>query len=49
MSMPVRALAADYGSRSGANVTVVSRHRRRRAKRVEAGEAFDLVTGTPPC
>ncbi|MBA2587690.1 MAG: substrate-binding domain-containing protein [Alphaproteobacteria bacterium] len=46
MSMPVRALAADYGKRSGAQVTVVSDTAGGVQKRIEAGEAFDLVIGT---
>jgi molybdate transport system substrate-binding protein len=46
MSMPVRALAADYGARTGAQVTVVSDTAGGVQKRVEAGEAFDLVIGT---
>jgi molybdate transport system substrate-binding protein len=46
MSMPVRALAADYGRRSGTTVTVVSDTAGGVQKRIEAGEAFDLVIGT---
>jgi molybdate transport system substrate-binding protein len=46
MSMPVRQLAADFGSRSGSNVTVVSDTAGGVQKRMEAGEAFDLVIGT---
>jgi molybdate transport system substrate-binding protein len=46
MSMPVRALAADYGSRTGNAVTVVSDTAGGVQKRMEAGEAFDLVIGT---
>jgi len=46
MSMPVRALAADFGSRTGTNVTVVSDTAGAVQKRMEAGEAFDLVIGT---
>ena len=46
MSMPVRALAADFGSRTGDNVTVVSDTAGGVQKRVEAGETFDLVIGT---
>jgi molybdate transport system substrate-binding protein len=46
MSMPVRALAADFGNRTGANVTVVSDTAGGVQKRMEAGETFDLVIGT---
>jgi molybdate transport system substrate-binding protein len=46
MSVPVRALAADFGSRTGAYVTVVSDTAGGVQKRVEAGEKFDLVIGT---
>jgi molybdate transport system substrate-binding protein len=46
MSMPVRALAADYGKRTGAQVTVVSDTAGGVQKRIEAGETFDLVIGT---
>jgi len=46
MSMPVRALAADFGSRTGANVTVVSDTAGGVQKRMEAEEPFDLVIGT---
>jgi molybdate transport system substrate-binding protein len=46
MSMPVRQLAADYGSRTGDNVTVVSDTAGGVQKRMEAGEGFDLVIGT---
>jgi molybdate transport system substrate-binding protein len=46
MSMPVRALAADYGKRTGSTVTVVSDTAGGVQKRIEAGEAFDLVIGT---
>ncbi len=46
MSMPVRALAADFGSRTGTAVTVVSDTAGGVQKRMEAGEAFDLVIGT---
>jgi molybdate transport system substrate-binding protein len=48
MSLPVRALAADFGSRTGNSVTVVSDTAGGVQKRMEAGEAFDLVIGTPP-
>jgi len=46
MSAAVRALAADLGSRTGTNVTVVSDTAGGVRKRMEAGEAFDLVIGT---
>ena len=46
MSMPVKALAAGYQARTGARVTVVSDTAGGVQKRVEAGEAFDLVIGT---
>ena len=46
MSMPVKALAADFGARTGDNVTVVSDTAGGVQKRMEAGEAFDLVIGT---
>ena len=46
MSMPVRALAAEFGSRTGDNVTVVSDTAGGVQKRIEAGEKFDLVIGT---
>ena len=46
MSMPVRALGAEFGSRTGNSVTVVSDTAGGVQKRVEAGERFDLVIGT---
>lgn len=46
MSMPVRQLAADYAARTGAKVDVVSDTAGGVQKRMEAGEAFDLVIGT---
>src|SRR5258707_13431793 len=46
MSLPVRALAADFGRRTGSNVTVVSDTAGGVQKRIEAGETFDLVIGT---
>ena len=46
MSLPVRALAADFGSRTGANVTVVSDTAGGVQKRIEADDKFDLVIGT---
>ena len=46
MSMPVRALAADFGQRTGANVSVVSDTAGGVQKRMEVGEKFDLVIGT---
>jgi molybdate transport system substrate-binding protein len=46
MSMPVRALAAEFGTRTGNNVTVVSDTAGGVQKRIEAGEKFDLVIGT---
>src|SRR5215470_14366600 len=45
MSLPVRALAADFGQRTGAAVSVVSDTAGGVQKRVEAGEKFDLVIG----
>jgi molybdate transport system substrate-binding protein len=46
MSMPVRALAAEFGSQTGNNVTVVSDTAGGVQRRMEAGEKFDLVIGT---
>ena len=46
MSLPVRALAADFGHRTGATVWVVSDTAGGVQKRMEAGEQFDLVIGT---
>jgi molybdate transport system substrate-binding protein len=46
MSMPVRALAADFGATTGTHVLVVSDTAGGVQKRVEAGEKFDLVIGT---
>jgi molybdate transport system substrate-binding protein len=46
MSLPVRALAAEFSSRTGDNVTVVSDTAGGVQKRIEAGEKFDLVIGT---
>ncbi|HWM61059.1 MAG TPA: substrate-binding domain-containing protein [Rhizomicrobium sp.] len=46
MSMPVRALAADFGFRTGDTVTVVSDTAGGVQKHMEAGEKFDLVIGT---
>lgn len=46
MSMPVRQLAADYALRTGTKVDVVSDTAGGVQKRMEAGEAFDLVIGT---
>jgi molybdate transport system substrate-binding protein len=46
MSMPVRALAAAFGDRTGDAVTVVSDTAGGGQKRMEAGENFDLVIGT---
>ena len=46
MSMPVEALAADYGRRTGVHVSVVSDTAGGVQKRMEAGEKFDLVIGT---
>jgi molybdate transport system substrate-binding protein len=46
MSMPVRALAAEFGRQTGNNVTVVSDTAGGVQKRIEAGEKFDLVIGT---
>ena len=46
MSMPVRALAADFGVATGTHVSVVSDTAGGVQKRVEAGETFDLVIGT---
>jgi len=46
MSMPVKALAADFGTRTGDTVTVVSDTAGGVQKRMEAGEKFDLVIAT---
>ncbi len=46
MSVPVRALAADFGARTGDTVTVVSDTAGGVQKRVESGERFDLVIAT---
>lgn len=46
MSMPVKALAAGYGKRTHIHVTVVSDTAGGVQKRMEKGEAFDLVIGT---
>lgn len=46
MSMPVRQLAGDYAARTGTKVDVVSDTAGGVQKRIEAGEAFDLVIGT---
>jgi molybdate transport system substrate-binding protein len=46
MSMPVKALAADFGAATGAHVTVVSDTAGGVQKRMEQGEKFDLVIGT---
>lgn len=46
MSMPVRQLAADYAARTGTKVDVVSDTAGGVQKRMETGEAFDLVIGT---
>ncbi|HEX4273011.1 MAG TPA: substrate-binding domain-containing protein [Rhizomicrobium sp.] len=46
MSMPVKALAADFGARTGTHVTVVSDTAGGVQKRMEQGEKFDLVIGT---
>lgn len=46
MSMPVRALAAEYGARTHTQVTVTSDTAGGVQKRIENGEAFDLVIGT---
>src|SRR6185503_2216095 len=46
MSMPVKALAADFGTRTGDTVTVVSDTAGGVQKRMEAGEKFDLVITT---
>ena len=46
MAMPVRALAGEFGSRTGDTVTVVSDTAGEVQKRTEAGEKFDLVIGT---
>jgi molybdate transport system substrate-binding protein len=44
--MPVRQLAAAYGARTGASVTVTADTAGGVQERMEAGEAFDLVIGT---
>lgn len=46
MSVPVRALAADFGRKTGAQVSVVSDTAGGVQKRMESGEKFDLVIGT---
>jgi molybdate transport system substrate-binding protein len=46
MSMPVKAMAADFGARTGGHVTVVSDTAGGVQKRMEQGEKFDLVIGT---
>jgi molybdate transport system substrate-binding protein len=46
MSVPVRALAADFGERTGDHVNVVSDTAGGVQKRIEAGEKFDLVIAT---
>jgi len=46
MSMPVEALAADYGRRTGVHVSVISDTAGGVQKRMEADEKFDLVIGT---
>ena len=46
MSMPVRERAAAYGKATGVPVTVISETAGGVQKRVEAGEAFDLIIGT---
>lgn len=46
MSMPVKAMAVDFGSRTGAHVTVVSDTAGGVQRRMETGEKFDLVIGT---
>ena len=46
MSMPVRALAAEFGARTGNNVTVVSDTAGGVQRRIQTGEKFDLVIGT---
>jgi molybdate transport system substrate-binding protein len=46
MSLPVKVLAADFGTRTGDTVTVVSDTAGGVQKRVEAGEKFDLVIAT---
>jgi molybdate transport system substrate-binding protein len=46
MSVPVKALAADFGKRSGDTVTVISDTAGGVQKRVTSGERFDLVIAT---
>ena len=46
MSVPVRALAADFSARTGDHVAVVSDTAGGVQKRVESGEKFDLVIAT---
>jgi molybdate transport system substrate-binding protein len=46
MTVPVKALAADYGKRTHIKVTVVSDTASGVQKRIEADEKFDLVIGT---
>jgi molybdate transport system substrate-binding protein len=46
MSMPVKALVADFSARTGDHVTVVSDTAGGVEKRMQAGQAFDLVIAT---
>jgi molybdate transport system substrate-binding protein len=46
MSMPVKAMAADFGAHAGVHVTVVSDTAGGVQKRMERNEKFDLVIGT---
>ena len=46
LSVPVAALAADYQARTGTAVTVVGDTSGGVQKRIEAGEAYDLVITT---
>ena len=46
MSVPVRAVAAEFGARTGDHITVISDTAGGVQKRVEAGEKFDLVIAT---
>jgi molybdate transport system substrate-binding protein len=46
LAVPVRALAADFGARHAVTVTVTADTAGGVQKRMEAGEAYDLVIGT---
>lgn len=46
MAVPLRAMAADFGARTGDHVTVISDTAGGVQKRMQAGEPFDLVIAT---